>query len=274
MQRYHRSVEHPDHDATKMAPPLQLGPIPPEIAAQFNPFARDGDEDDSEEFRIAELSARADVAIGTIKFYLREGLLPPGRATGKTQSLYTAAHVRRLRLVRALSEVGGLSVAQIRSVTAVIDGGAPGPGEVTAAVARALDAAPGRLGRAAAGADAADDDPSLMQARADTDEFVNALGFNADPSAPARQQLARAMASLRSLGLTASPFVFTEHAIAAYELARREIEFVLPPRGAGGTPVEPLPEDVAVGIVVFGSAFLALRALASEHELRRRLGDA
>lgn len=270
--RYGPLVPSPDPHALPAAPPLQLGPIPPELAAQLNPFARQAADDDDEEFRISELSDRSGVAIGTIKFYLREGLLPPGRAAGKTQALYTGAHVRRLRLVRALSEVGGLSVAQMRSIVAVIDEGQPGPVEVTAAVAHALDAAPGRLGRAAGGSDAGAQE-RLAQARADSDEFVAALGLRVDADAPAREQLARALASLRALELAESPLVFTEHAIAAYDLARREIDHVLPPPSADGRAVEPRPEDIAVGIVVFGSAFLALRALAAEHEVRRRLGE-
>jgi DNA-binding transcriptional MerR regulator len=57
---------------------------------------------------MAELAARSGLSVATIKFYLREGLLPPGEATGATRSRYDESHVRRLRLIRALTEVAGL----------------------------------------------------------------------------------------------------------------------------------------------------------------------
>lgn len=68
------------------------------------------------------LSAESGVPVGTIKFYLREQLLPPGERTSPNQARYTEAHVRRLKLVRALIETGGCSVAEVRRVveTAVV----------------------------------------------------------------------------------------------------------------------------------------------------------
>ena len=68
--------------------------------------------------RIAELSRRAGVPVPTVKYYLREGLLPPGRATAPTQAQYDETHEQRLRLVRALVEVAGLSLAAVRRVLA------------------------------------------------------------------------------------------------------------------------------------------------------------
>ncbi|RAC11977.1 MerR family transcriptional regulator, partial [Burkholderia multivorans] len=52
--------------------------------------------------RISELSRRSDVPVATIKYYLREGLLPAGERTSATQAVYTDAHVNRLALIRAL----------------------------------------------------------------------------------------------------------------------------------------------------------------------------
>src|SRR6266545_4189804 len=50
---------------------------------------------------ISELSRRTDVPVATIKYYLREGLLPPGEAAGATRAVYDDSHERRLRLIRA-----------------------------------------------------------------------------------------------------------------------------------------------------------------------------
>ncbi|GAA2349201.1 MerR family transcriptional regulator [Saccharopolyspora halophila] len=66
--------------------------------------------------RISELSEETGVAVATIKYYLREGLLHEGERTSTTQARYDTSHVARLRLIRALIGVGGLSVATARDV--------------------------------------------------------------------------------------------------------------------------------------------------------------
>ncbi|WP_067520656.1 MerR family transcriptional regulator [Alloactinosynnema sp. L-07] len=65
-----------------------------------------------------ELCAEAGLSVATVKFYLREGLLPPGERTGPNQADYDESHVRRLRLIRSLAGIGGLSIAAIRDVLA------------------------------------------------------------------------------------------------------------------------------------------------------------
>ncbi len=72
--------------------------------------------------RMAELSAESGVPVATVKYYLREGLLPPGERTSPNQARYSATHVQRLRLIKALTEVGGLSLASVGTVLEAIDG--------------------------------------------------------------------------------------------------------------------------------------------------------
>src|ERR1041384_6672744 len=71
--------------------------------------------------RVGELSKRSGVPVPTIKYYLREGLLPAGVLTSPNQAHYDDEHLRRLRLVRALMEVGGLSIATVREVLTAVD---------------------------------------------------------------------------------------------------------------------------------------------------------
>ena len=71
--------------------------------------------------KIAELSSRSGTSVPSIKFYLREGLLPAGESTGRNQAEYSDEHLHRLRLIRALMDVGGLSVAAARDVIAAVD---------------------------------------------------------------------------------------------------------------------------------------------------------
>ena len=97
--------------------------------------------------RISELSAATALPTCTIKYYLREGLLPAGHRSSRTTADYDATHMERLRLVRALIETGGLGLAAVRRVLTVID--APDPQRLDGAGHR-----PGRPdGRRGSGAD-------------------------------------------------------------------------------------------------------------------------
>lgn len=58
-------------------------------------------ESDSNGWRIDDLAQRARVSVDTIRFYLREGLLPPARRIGRL-TLFGPAHLLRLQQVRAL----------------------------------------------------------------------------------------------------------------------------------------------------------------------------
>ncbi|WP_019203701.1 MerR family transcriptional regulator [Tsukamurella sp. 1534] len=71
--------------------------------------------------RLSELSAETGVSKASLKYYLRESLLAPGTAISKTQAQYGPDHVERVRLIRALVESGGLSLAQVRRVLDALD---------------------------------------------------------------------------------------------------------------------------------------------------------
>ncbi|WP_402466117.1 MerR family transcriptional regulator [Isoptericola aurantiacus] len=71
--------------------------------------------------RISELSRTTGVPVATVKYYVREGLVPRGDVTSRTQASYGPQHAARVRLVRALSESAGLSLAAVREVLAVLD---------------------------------------------------------------------------------------------------------------------------------------------------------
>lgn len=71
--------------------------------------------------RMAALSRASGVPVPTIKFYLHEGLLPPGERTSPNQSQYDDQHVRRLALIRSLTEIGGYSLATVADVLRVAE---------------------------------------------------------------------------------------------------------------------------------------------------------
>src|ERR1700712_4639551 len=66
--------------------------------------------------RMAELRTESGVPVATIKYSLREGLLAPGERTSPNQARYGNAHIRQLKLIRALMDVGGLSVSEVGAV--------------------------------------------------------------------------------------------------------------------------------------------------------------
>ncbi|HXK21892.1 MAG TPA: MerR family transcriptional regulator [Myxococcota bacterium] len=73
--------------------------------------------------RLAELSRRSGVPRSTIKFYIREGMLPPGKSVGRNQALYGPEHLERLALIGALREVAELPLEVIARVTSQLDRG-------------------------------------------------------------------------------------------------------------------------------------------------------
>lgn len=79
--------------------------------------------------RISELSAVSSVPVATIKYYLRERLLPEGRRSSATQATYGDAHVARLAVIRALVD-SGVGIAGVRKVIAVLDDPPDDPYEI------------------------------------------------------------------------------------------------------------------------------------------------
>jgi len=71
--------------------------------------------------RITELAVATGVPAATVKYYVREGLLPAGTRVSDNRTDYDDEHVRRVRLIRALIDVGRLPVARAREVLAVLD---------------------------------------------------------------------------------------------------------------------------------------------------------
>ena len=74
--------------------------------------------------RMRELESRSGVGRETIRFYLREGLLPEPARAARNSASYSEAHVERLALIKRLQEERFLPLAVIRGL---IDGDATAP---------------------------------------------------------------------------------------------------------------------------------------------------
>lgn len=204
--------------------------------------------------RISELARAGGVSLPTVKYYLREGLLPPGRATAATQAEYDESHVARLRLVRALVDVGGLSLAAVREVLATLD--TETPGQIHQAVGQAHAA----LGRPPA------PDPDHLPSRALA--LLTELGWAVDPQAPALRQLDTALATLDELGMAMGADQLHTYAQAALVIATSDVARV--PTGSAADAVA----FVVLGTVLNEPVLLALRRLAQAHAYYRLHGPA
>jgi DNA-binding transcriptional MerR regulator len=191
--------------------------------------------------RISELSTVTGVPVATVKYYLREGLLPPGRATGATTAEYDDRHVARLRLARALVQVGGLSVAAARDVLASLDAAGESLHEVLGAAHSAL---PPQV----------DDDIEPRRARS----LAAGRGWQVHPGAPALRQLEHALRALDDVGEPADGERLASYADAARRVAEVDVA------GVPSTSPEEAATAVVIGTVLWEPVLLALRRLAQE----------
>ncbi len=199
--------------------------------------------------RISKLSELAGLPVGTVKFYLRTGLLHPGRATSATQAQYNDTHVERLKLIRALLEVGRLPLADIQRVVDAIDLPTADPAASVALVQRA--ASPH-----------IDEGESIdvTHARALVDE----LGWSISDDSPHLTQLARALAALDSVDQPAPRDRVRVYAEAASHVARKDVDVI------EDAPAASKPVVAAVTSAIYEAVFAALHRLAVENQTARR----
>ena len=201
--------------------------------------------------RISELSVESGASVPTIKYYLREGLLPPGTLSAPNQAEYGPEHVRRLRLIRTLAVLGDMPIATIRDVLEAIN-------DEDLTLHDVLGVAHYALGRRLSASLPAED---VTVARDDVDRFIDDnLGWVVKQDAPGRNELAGALAALRSFGWRVDTRVFSRYARVADRLAAWELR-----QTPADVDRERTLESVVVGTVVFEVVLDALRRLAQEH---------
>ncbi|MEZ3179468.1 MerR family transcriptional regulator [Streptomyces pimonensis] len=205
--------------------------------------------------RMSELSRRSGVPVATIKYYLREGLLPAGRQLSATQAEYDEQHLRRLRLVRALIGVRGLPVSTTRELLGALS-------EYTGDTHRLLGLVLGGI-RTSDAAEQGVPEP------ADVDALVAELDWDVHKAAPARLALAGTLASLRTLGVP-----LDRHSLLPYaRLAQRTAVLDLDQLRGIDDPLE-TAERALLLTVLLEPALMALRRMAQENESARRHAEA
>lgn len=211
--------------------------------------------------RLAELSARSGVATATIKYYLREGLLAPGRQVNATTAEYDESHLRRLRLVRALIQVGRVPVAKAKEVLQHVDDESLGRTIRLGAALWALPQDP----------EPDEEDTAVVAARHEVDALLRRLGWETSRElaglSPVHRSLVSAVAALIRLGYARDAEQMAAYAELMHQVARRDLDF-LETHGSEGEKVE-----VAVAAtVLFEPVLRALHRMAQEEESARRYG--
>lgn len=203
--------------------------------------------------RISELADAAGVPLATVKYYLREGLLPAGRTVTPRLSEYDDGHLRRLRLLRVLREVGDVPVSRLRTLAEAV-GAELDTMSLLAQTANALAPVPPAPG------------PGREAARTAADDIIDGAGWHIRPDAPDRENLAAALELLaEATGRPVPARAVAPYVSAADGLARREIGRLDDSRGS-----DALLEQMVLGQVVGGRVLDALRRLAEEHHSGER----
>ncbi|MEV0991733.1 MerR family transcriptional regulator [Streptomyces sp. NPDC049949] len=213
--------------------------------------------------KISELSRRTGVPVASIKYFRRQGLLPAGRATAATLAEYGEEHAERLRLIKALTTLGGLSIAATRDVLGAVDQAHSSEGAL-GAISYALPV-PVAAQPAAGPEEEAEAEAS---AGAEVAELLAAMEWQAPGTSPHVKGLTSALKELRRLDARYAPGELASYARLAESVARLDLE-----RAAGLDDPVALAERAVIVLAICAPVFELLRRLAQEDQVRRRVAD-
>ncbi|ANG85126.1 MerR family transcriptional regulator [Microbacterium aurantiacum] len=196
--------------------------------------------------RISELSHASGIPVASIKFYIREGMLPRGASTSATSADYGDEHLARLRLIQALSEVRALPLARVKEILDLVDHPAD---TAYATLGRAVNALPPYV------------EPTDAEHARDT---IDALGLTWDPGFGAVAQLGAAIRAVQGAGLRWDAELAALYLEPIRTLAAGEIAPL-----ADMAPADAVAHAV-LGTAVYEPVILALRRLAHQQLLAER----
>lgn len=198
--------------------------------------------------RVSELSRTSGVPVATIKYYLREGLLHRGETTSPNQARYDGSHLRRLRLIRSLIEVGGLPIATVRDVLAAVDDRDTPVHDMLGKAVYAIT-------------DDTDDEPDAHHERAvaEVEALLARTGWQVSPDAPARRTAASVLGRMHRLGHGHFAANLDDYARAAERIAETDLAPL-----TGMTGRDDRAEAALVGTVLGDALIAALRRMAQE----------
>lgn len=197
--------------------------------------------------KVSEIAAAAGVPLSAVKFYQREGLLPPGIRTAANQVDYSDLHVQRIRLIRALLETGGLSIAAAKNVLTALD-------DTDAPLAQSFEVA-----QHAMSTPRTQESTPSDTARARVQAIAAARGWRVSDDNPGTDAAARALDGLRAIGFEPPESYLDAYASAAATAAAADLTALttLAERDA-------IAELMVVGSVLGDPLFAGLRRLAQQ----------
>lgn len=198
--------------------------------------------------KVSELSQRSGVSVASIKYYLREGLLTGGVQTATNQAVYSEQHIRRLRLIRSLIDIGGLSISHVRATLAAVDDESTPMRDAFGAVMHGLDEVPTETVST-----------DIQTAYDEVQEWLSSRGWDIDPDAPAPHRLAELVATLRQFDFPTTLTDFDSVADMIERTAQIEVEYARALQDRTSAV-----ETMLIGTVILERAIVEVRRLALE----------
>ncbi|RYB95362.1 MerR family transcriptional regulator [Nocardioides oleivorans] len=194
--------------------------------------------------RLAELSRTSGFPSATIKYYLRLGLLAPGTTESSTWASYDDTHVRRLALVRALTEVASLSLDDVRRVLDAVDDSSVALHESLGTAQWLLSPEP-------------DTAPSA-ESLATVDALVDRQGWHLAEGGPLRARLAGQLDTLARLDFPVTDDLLDTYAASLRPLVELDVSRI--PTEDRGRAVE----RVVVGTLLYEPVIASIRRMLAE----------
>ncbi len=202
------------------------------------------------QFTISQLADASGVSVASIKYYLREGLVPPGDAAAERRAHYDRRHLERLQLIRVLRDVGQLPIATIAGIFEALQRG----GRPFTIVAGAIDSL--------ATSGLADRPRDVNRARKEVRAMLREMDVKPRTSSGAVNDLALALVKLRDVWGDLPAEQLRPYAESAKALAKLESDAN---REVFSRDTETLLRTVVLGTVLFEPVLLALRRVMHEH---------
>lgn len=196
--------------------------------------------------RISRVSEQSGVPVSTLKYYLREGLVHEGVRLSGNQTDYDETHLQRVRLVRALLDTGGLSVAAAKRVLSTLDA-------EPESIATTFEAAQHAMatGRPSG-------EPSEASRRRIAD-LASARGWRTSPDNPGFDLAARVLDDYSAITFEPSDEYLDAYAAAADLVARADVSALLEREDPAL-----IAELMVIGTVVGDTLAAGLRRLAHQ----------
>ncbi|MEJ8645677.1 MerR family transcriptional regulator [Streptomyces sp. MS1.HAVA.3] len=214
--------------------------------------------------KVSELSRRTGVQVPLIKYYLREGLLPPGRATASNQADYGEDHVHRLRFIRTLIGTRGLSTSATKEI---LDAITTGQEDLHQVFGIALGVRPTKMEEDTGTEQSSTEREPEPEGLVDARKLIAEMEWDVSQGNPAAHTLAEVLTALSDLGADIDWRGLLPYARLADSIAEVDVQQM-----HGERDLLAQAERAVLVSILLEPALLALRRLAQEAKSARHFG--